>query len=298
MKRYCMRIFLALGVALGCGGDAGRSGAELEGENLGVAAQALSEPRRWTAASPSTIDLGSATDRFCFLTEVSGNFRGYGEAIEIYVVNGRWVLQGRSQQRQLAATARCVDFAAFQPASDRQVSIPDGWGASAPGVSANLLWPAYSSVCWLSRLSGALNGDSSRVTVVQEWRDWKIYAAQAAFVGVDQGMLGTGMCAYLGDSRRYIPSTNAYGVGAFHWTQSSFRDMRMSAVANSICMLTRVSGHFRGFGERVEIVPVDGYWTLRGVSQQTGVAASAMCVNYGSRPLVPTTADPSVIRSG
>jgi hypothetical protein len=46
----------------------------------------------------------------------------------------------------------------------------------------------------------------------------------------------------------------------------------------SVCVLTRVSGHFEGGGERVRVYWKDGSWWLAGTSQQSGVAATAYCM--------------------
>lgn len=49
------------------------------------------------------------TDRsVCFLTLVSGYFYGGGESVEITAQQGRWYLNGKGQQRDIRAKARCI----------------------------------------------------------------------------------------------------------------------------------------------------------------------------------------------
>jgi hypothetical protein len=117
--------------------------------------------------------------------------------------------------------------------------------------------------------------------VYQHLSRWSI--GSHAYIDAPQPVLGASMCASLGANKAYFPAGGYNGM--YYWKQGQ-PWTRMSRVSSSWCMLTSVSGNFRGFGERVQIQPMNGYWYLFGDSQQTGVSASAMCVNYGSSTLI------------
>jgi hypothetical protein len=50
---------------------------------------------------------------------------------------------------------------------------------------------------------------------------------------------------------------------------------------DGFCALTRITGHFQGGGERVQVyIGPDGYWYLGGNSMQEGVSAQCIVVRY------------------
>ena len=63
----------------------------------------------------------------------------------------------------------------------------------------------------------------------------------------------------------------------YRWDQG-MNPVTMTPYASSICFLVRVKGHFEGAGEAVQIYKSDGYWKLKGRSQQQGISASAACM--------------------
>jgi hypothetical protein len=68
----------------------------------------------------------------------------------------------------------------------------------------------------------------------------------------------------------------AYADSFFQWGQGNGAQ-KMLAAADNYCYLTRVRGKFMGYGERIRIRVVNGFWQLEGQSQQQGVAAWARC---------------------
>jgi hypothetical protein len=63
----------------------------------------------------------------------------------------------------------------------------------------------------------------------------------------------------------------------FNWHQGQ-AEVTMVPEATHVCVLTRVTGSFKGGGEWVRVeADDDGNWRLRGASQQEDVAASATC---------------------
>jgi hypothetical protein len=60
----------------------------------------------WDQGNPST-NMGSASNRVCFLTGVAGCFRGTGERVKLSVVNNTWFLGGASGQAGVHGDAEC-----------------------------------------------------------------------------------------------------------------------------------------------------------------------------------------------
>jgi hypothetical protein len=59
--------------------------------------------------APSPTVLGSISTQFCYLSYISGKFRGNGEWVSVHASNGNWVLDGNAIDPQVtAAQAECV----------------------------------------------------------------------------------------------------------------------------------------------------------------------------------------------
>jgi hypothetical protein len=66
------------------------------------------------------------------------------------------------------------------------------------------------------------------------------------------------------------------------WTSGPFpvgqnADRQLESDSTHVCVLTKVSGHYAGGGEMVQLLRVNGFWRLRTQSQQEGVGAEAFC---------------------
>lgn len=55
----------------------------------------------------SEVEMIGTNEGFCYLTRVTGKFKGGGEAVWIHVKGGSWYLGGKSQQDGVGASARC-----------------------------------------------------------------------------------------------------------------------------------------------------------------------------------------------
>src|SRR5262245_15031150 len=94
------------------------------------------------------------------------------------------------------------------------------------------------------------------------------------FVRLARCRAGFGAClaAWLGGS--------ACGVclsSPMKWSQGQ-PPKRLAPSGLSVCVLTRISGHFEGGGEWVHVFWKDGWWWLDGGSKQSGVTATARCM--------------------
>ncbi len=65
--------------------------------------------------------------------------------------------------------------------------------------------------------------------------------------------------------------------GPYSWKQDSGAVV-MTPVSSSVCFLTKVSGHFAGYKELVQVTIQGTNWVLTGESQQDYVNAEAMCI--------------------
>ncbi|HRI66061.1 MAG TPA: hypothetical protein PK156_17560 [Polyangium sp.] len=138
-----------------------------------------------------------------------------------------------------------------------------GWNAVRTGETNKL-------VCFLARMQGKFEGWGESVYTFTSGSDWYLGGrSQQADVA------GASFCAEtLG---------NPY-TGEYWWEQgygNSWTSMVPTTNANgtrNVCFLTRVQGRFYGTGEWVEVLEMNGWWYLRGASQQTAVGAGARCV--------------------
>ena len=73
--------------------------------------------------------------------------------------------------------------------------------------------------------------------------------------------------------------------GPYVWNQGD-PPRRLEPVSRYVCVLTGVSGHFQGGGEKVLLRAQEGgedpHWILEGASQQKGVRATAVCYSKGA----------------
>lgn len=63
----------------------------------------------WTTDSSYPTHMGTAANRFCFITRVAGGFNSTGEWVHAYVSGGDWYLTGHTNGPDLEVRARCVD---------------------------------------------------------------------------------------------------------------------------------------------------------------------------------------------
>ncbi|AKJ07128.1 Hypothetical protein AA314_08754 [Archangium gephyra] len=117
----------------------------------------------WQHTSPNyPIYMGSATNRVCFLTGISGGFRGWGEWVHVYVSGGSWYLSGNSQQTGVAARARCVSVNSY--------SNESYWHQNQK--YATYLSPAAGKTCALTYVQGHFRGGGESVNIFQSGGSW------------------------------------------------------------------------------------------------------------------------------
>lgn len=106
-------------------------------------------------------NLGSASDRVCFLTRVAGKLEGGGELVRTRISGASWVLDGTSQQVGVNAAARCLLTTNFSG----ELSWLQGAGSTAL-TSLSVQPNDFSGpACFLTRVKGAFEGGGEEVFV-------------------------------------------------------------------------------------------------------------------------------------
>ena len=121
----------------------------------------------WSQGQPP-VDMGSSTETFCYLTRIQGDFEGGGESVRIAGRNGRWFLEGSSQQSGIGAGARCTPtrfgsrVLLFTPESSWRQGQPP-----TPMVADNGF-----TACMLTRVQGKFEGGGERVEITRSNGTW------------------------------------------------------------------------------------------------------------------------------
>jgi hypothetical protein len=203
----------------------------------------------WNQGNPVTF-MGTATNRTCFLTRVTGRFEGWGEVVQAYISDGSWYLGGSSQQLGVGAFARCVAVPSDGEFSWHQNQPPTPMGGDA------------GRACFLTRVTGHFEGGGESVHAYTSGGSW--------YLG------GSSLQTDVAASANCITVT--FRTGEFSWSQGS-PPLPMISVTSNSCFLTGMSGRFKGAGEVVYASFLDlNQWFLTGSSQQVGVTAQARCI--------------------
>lgn len=114
----------------------------------------------WSQGAYAT-HMGSGSNRACFLTRMSGRFKGGGEEIWAYRSGPSWYLGGRSQQSGVSAGARCVNVSWYSGAYS--------WSQGAHSV---YMGSQSSRACFLTRVTGRFEGGGESVRVFLSGSSW------------------------------------------------------------------------------------------------------------------------------
>jgi hypothetical protein len=122
-----------------------------------------SEAHRWEQGKEAT-DLGSAEDRACFLTGMQGRFEGGGEWVLVTVRDGRWILDGASQQAGVGATARCVLTDSYSEEKELKAG---------PGMMD--MMRRVHGACFLTGLQGRMAGPEDSAAILDKQGKWQLH---------------------------------------------------------------------------------------------------------------------------
>lgn len=243
-------VALATLIAGGCSGDPRE-------EPVGRTQGELMTATAWWSQGQAPVNLGPSSDRFCFLTYVTGKFEGGGESVRLQIVNGQWQLTGSSSQTGVAAGARCqLNVAATDQTAEAY------W---VQGQRAINLGSANNRACFLTGVQGKFAGAGEAVQVQK--------AGEYYFLGGQSQQAGVGARA------RCVLNRTTF-TNDWNWSQGQAATVMVQAFTENngwACGLTRMTGRFQGAGEVIRIDWDTVERRLWGASNQSGVAASANC---------------------
>jgi hypothetical protein len=312
-SRFFRSLVISLLVGAAC--DDGSFDEATAADEAAVADEALAEseeelgtyvtgPHTWQTGTWGPTRLEQVATHVCVLARVSGNFRGGGEALQVYQSSdGYWYLGGRSQT-WVSGSAYCFRRNRFTGPAPSGSFFPERWlsGEGRVAVQTGSAWspftgwmvfPAYSSVdmwqgdaaTFITGISGELNGGGEWVSVAQAndgWTPSRLYVrsnatwaegrAHSFFVGAPQ----------TGRPARFWGPAGVGAAGASGEYSVTNGQVFMAPTDTAMCYLTEVRGALRGAGEVVELFTafdVNGRerWVLRTQSGQDGMTAAARC---------------------
>jgi len=223
------------------------------------------------------VDMGPLTTQLCFLTRITGNFRGTGESVKVVhnTSTNRWELFGTSQQAGVAASARCIpyDFSKW----DWEKS----WNSSQGDVDLGTR-----KACLMTRISGTFNGAGESIRTYRDGSNHWHIAGQAQS---GSGVFGGFICLDADPAR---PMNVSVGDPSFdqaangeHAIVFGFGNGANEPLTGPVCFLSRMTGNFRGGGERIAVYTTRSSifnrwdWMINAAANQAGVATSAVCFN-------------------
>lgn len=124
-----------------------------------VSVSSYSGEYHWSQGALPTA-MGSANNRACFLTRVTGKFEGGGEVVQTFTSWDTWYLGGNSLQAGVGASARCVNLAAGGEAHWTQ------------GETPAYLGPSGDRTCFLTRMTGRFKGGGEVVRTYESGGAW------------------------------------------------------------------------------------------------------------------------------
>lgn len=263
----------------------------------------------WTQGQ-AAVDLGRIDQEFCFLTRVTGRFRGGGEQVRVYQKDGHWWLGGTSGQQGVGGNAVCLAQLLFTAGkgSTRLIS-PDVMAYYRYGSSG--IWPVSS--CDAGLMNGKQNArDGDWATVIsgvsgifvgegeQVWVDQSPNPSEPSEIHTTTGQCDKTMRGWATSFFIGIPHSSSlpvfigpHGQGTVAETREFVVDsrhgpsvVRMAPYDQAVCYFTEISGEFNGGGEYVEIYaagPSGGSksWFLQAhYLSGTGVHARARCLKF------------------
>ena len=204
--------------------------------------------------------IGQSVGRACGLSEVSGKFKGGGEAARIAIdANENWSLSVTSgQDQQTSAQAVCFDELSTGPEFS--------WTQGQPTV---VIGPSGGMACFLTGITGHFQGSGEVVQVSVDPSDnmWKLGGTSG-----ETGVSATARC---------VPASGIeiFGQGQNNPPRDLGPGPGPGTTSGRICAISRMTGHFEGGGENIFLTPgpAGGDWTFTIVSGQNDVAGSATC---------------------
>jgi hypothetical protein len=233
--------------------------------DVGETEQAIFGTYTWTQ-NGATQRMLAETDGFCFITKITGKFRGDQEWVSIDHVGGFWTLSGHSNQHSVAIQAACVRYSELG-ASSGSVPYDTGWV-----TSWGLVLTDPNEFCYMTGFKGKADSEGDGVIV---------YPFSGSVAGYEiavnpnggTGVQGKMTCVRLAD-KNFLP------FGSYQLSQkftnfcydntSCYNSQTIAGSQRFYCMLSQLYGQLRGSGEIASVVRnSDTNWTLNADSMRS-----------------------------
>ena len=199
----------------------------------------------------------SEANSICYLTGVSGKFRGAGESVKIERLNGYYYLNGSSHQEGIQAWAMCIE-------NQESGTLGADYTWNQMMQLPIIMKDSRSNTCYLTGLSGKFMGGGEMVEITNSGNLWILSG-----ISSQTGVSANANCISSKDSNLHV---------TFEWSQGQ-APVTMTNTQTSICVLQKVRGAFSGGAESVRITQQNGKYVLSGSSNQHGVSAKALCIS-------------------
>ncbi|HET9959427.1 MAG TPA: hypothetical protein VFQ61_33280 [Polyangiaceae bacterium] len=218
----------------------------------------------WTQ-NGATQQMLPVSEGFCFITKITGKFRGDQEWVSLDHSSGFWTLSGHSNQHSVAVQAACVKYSELG-ASSGSVPYDTGWVS---GYTWVLTDP--NEFCYMTGFKGQADSYRDGVWVYPLPGSVPGYEIEAYHSG-GNGIWGKMSCVRLAD-KNFLPF-GSYQLSQ-KWTDfctnntSCYNSQTISSSQRFYCMLSQVQGQLRGSGEIASVVRnSDTNWTLNADSMR------------------------------
>jgi hypothetical protein len=209
---------------------------------------------------------------FCYITKISGKFRGAGEKVEIgsspYGNTEYWTISGSSEQSGVTVHARCSPL---DPGAS--VSAQKSWKQGDPAVQ---LAPRYNfmdftnNYCFLTRVMGNFQGTTENVAVYHDDYSWWLGGSSQ-----QNGVAGAARCLNVRHDYNVLEKSIAAPFAGTRTTE----EIKYWMGEQSACFIQRIQGNLNGNGENVETSVSDtGMWNYTISTGQNGLMSDIMCL--------------------
>jgi hypothetical protein len=255
---------------------------------LDSTAQALTSiTAEWAwSQGQAPVDMGTASNQFCFLTHIQGHFQGGGEMVRVFEENGRVKLGGTSAQTGVAARARCLPLS-----SNRALTVHAERSWSQGQAKRLLATDDGFTACVLTRVRGHFEGEGEAVEITRENGEWRLGGRSQ-----QTGVAASARCissVFIAAGTPKVENSCHEETCTFFYCKHARCDGRVKVLGSFIapaelwgpgqlvaCGLGSMSGKFKGGAERVRVFvhAEDGQWELEAYGhQESWFRSSAYC---------------------
>jgi hypothetical protein len=217
----------------------------------------------------SSLSLGYTNDKLCTLSSVRGYFAGGGEKVILDSDSGAWdfsvISQRTEEDEEVAASAICVDTQNFYDGNGNNFTIADTVSESSTGSTETENLNAYPHVAALTGIGGDLDGAGEHVSVIEPDPNTTDPWLLSVYTSAQQTWgwaTAFGLDNPYGGQPDWVEKPEYEMTNGASTSDGKIYSVRMAESDEAYCFLTRISGKFRGGGEKVRIYEEEGAWML------------------------------------